>query len=243
MSFDWGGLLGGVLDLGGTIATNQANRDISDRTWKRQKWLATNRYQITMQDMMAAGLNPILAYQQGGGPVANVQQQAPAQNVMSGLASAATEFLPRKDAIKVRANTIDQGKANIEATEAGTETTRTQADLNNMMNLKAQEERINAMWRAKETEQRARYLSYQGDMLEKQLPRAAFEEKIYKDLFRDADLLYTKARDYFTDTFGSNSGKKTWSDWGLPGFEHGFGGKGTAYDTMKNWIFRKEGEE
>lgn len=59
------------------MEANASNERIAKQTWTRQKEAMQSRYQWTMEDMRKAGLNPILAYQQGGGtplsaPTANI---------------------------------------------------------------------------------------------------------------------------------------------------------------------------
>lgn len=75
-----GGLVGGVLGLVGQNQTNQKNWDISqaNNEWSAQQY--ATRYQTTVSDLKAAGLNPMLAYGQGPGTAPTAQATAPMQN-------------------------------------------------------------------------------------------------------------------------------------------------------------------
>ncbi len=50
----------------GTQATNRANQQISQKQMDFQREMSNTSYQRSMEDMRKAGLNPILAYKQGG---------------------------------------------------------------------------------------------------------------------------------------------------------------------------------
>lgn len=65
-----------------------AREAAKNRTW--QEYMAKTRYQRTMADMKASGLNPILAYQQGGG---SVPSGAQGQNADRDLGKAVTSGL------------------------------------------------------------------------------------------------------------------------------------------------------
>lgn len=60
-------VIGGVMDMVGGKQTNQANRDLTNSANEFSAQQFATRYQTTVQDLTKAGLNPMLAYGQGGG--------------------------------------------------------------------------------------------------------------------------------------------------------------------------------
>jgi hypothetical protein len=75
--FDLGGLTGGLLGFVGQQQTNQKNWDIADAANRSsaeqaakqmdfQERMRETQYQTAVKDMQQAGLNPMLAYSQGG---------------------------------------------------------------------------------------------------------------------------------------------------------------------------------
>lgn len=61
-----GPLIGGAFSLLGGWQQNQANSAMAQRQMDFQEEMSNTSYQRAMADMRAAGLNPILAYAQGG---------------------------------------------------------------------------------------------------------------------------------------------------------------------------------
>jgi hypothetical protein len=87
-----GNLAGGYLSYKGQKDANQKNLQIAREQMAFQERMSNTAYQRAMDDMEAAGLNPILAYQQGGASTpagASAVMQNPFQGASGYLASAA----------------------------------------------------------------------------------------------------------------------------------------------------------
>jgi len=61
-----GPIIGGALGLIGGAMQNSAASAAADKQMAFQKQSAQNQYKWAMDDMRRSGLNPILAYKQGG---------------------------------------------------------------------------------------------------------------------------------------------------------------------------------
>lgn len=70
-------LIGGAFSAYGAKQQNRAAQRAAQAQMDFQREMRATRYQTTMADMKAAGLNPILAYQQGGGPVPSGSSYTP----------------------------------------------------------------------------------------------------------------------------------------------------------------------
>ena len=62
-----GSVVGGIADVLGQQQTNQTNIDLANQANQFSAQQFATRYQTTVQDLQKAGLNPMLAYGQGGG--------------------------------------------------------------------------------------------------------------------------------------------------------------------------------
>lgn len=113
--------VGGFLtQRAGQVSANQMNRAAAERQYEMQTDAYKHRYQWQMEDMRRAGLNPLLAYQQGapGGPAGASYQ---AQNVNAGALDAVqTGYQAAKTSQerKVMASTIDRLNQDIRTSKA-----------------------------------------------------------------------------------------------------------------------------
>lgn len=84
-----GGLIGGGASLIGGAMQNSAAERAADKQMAFQENSAKHQYQWAMQDMKAAGLNPILAYKQGGSGTLSGSSYTP-QNIGAAAAAGAS---------------------------------------------------------------------------------------------------------------------------------------------------------
>lgn len=82
-------LIGGIASAWGTAAANAEAKSASQAQMAFQKETLRHQYQWGMEDMRKAGLNPILAYKQGGAGSAGGSSYTP-QNVGSAAVSGAS---------------------------------------------------------------------------------------------------------------------------------------------------------
>lgn len=115
--FDWAGLAqsvapvaAGALNFYGQRATNSANAQMAQNQMDFQAQMANTSYQRGTADMKAAGLNPMLAYSQGGAASPGGASAVMGNEVGQGASSALSAYSLMQE-MQLRSEQIEQAKA------------------------------------------------------------------------------------------------------------------------------------
>jgi hypothetical protein len=117
--FSFGDPISSILGFIGQQQTNQANWDIAQSNNAFSASQFASRYQTTVSDLQKAGLNPMLAYGQGGGSPPTAAPVAPMGNK---IASAMAAYNDRRT-----------NDATVKNTDANTDLTNTQTNNSNLI--------------------------------------------------------------------------------------------------------------
>lgn len=109
-----GGILGGLY-------ASETNQDINDDNLEFQQYMASNAHQLQVQDMRAAGLNPILSATGGSGAKASGGSNVGVQNPVKDAINSALTAKLNKEQIKQINATTTATSAQAEKTKAETE--------------------------------------------------------------------------------------------------------------------------
>jgi len=123
---DFGAALGGVLSFVGGQQANQKNWDIAQANNEFSAQQFAQRYQTTVKDMQAAGLNPMLAYSQGGGSPPTASQVAPMQNALGNAVESYNRVKGTSAQAALQQQQIAQSEAQVGLTNA--QSAKTQAE-------------------------------------------------------------------------------------------------------------------
>lgn len=105
--------LGAILSKKGQDDANEANVNMSREQMSFQERMSNTAYQRATADMQAAGLNPMLAYMQGGAS-APQGSQAKVENAMSSMPSSAASGVALTQSLQMNKAQIEQVNAQTE---------------------------------------------------------------------------------------------------------------------------------
>lgn len=108
------GALGGLFGFFGQSSANQANKDIAREQMQFQKIMSDTAYQRSMRDMKLAGLNPMLAFSQGGASTptgASAHMESTTKDVGDSIKMAAVDRQRLLNEMKETQSRIDLNEA------------------------------------------------------------------------------------------------------------------------------------
>lgn len=107
---DFAGPLSSVIDVGGSFIQNDWNKRAAQRSMDFSERMSSSAYQRVVADMKAAGINPMLAYMQGG-------ESSPGGTALSStfeggdIGHSARDLMRMKQELKAGAQNISESKS------------------------------------------------------------------------------------------------------------------------------------
>lgn len=145
---DWSAVIGAaggagslIGDLAGVVSGFEQARGAASYANRRQRQAMQNRYRWAVHDLRQAGLNPMLAYTQGAGPMASMtgprfEVPPPGAGLRAIAAAKDASFAAKaKDLAEVQ---VEAGRTAVEANVASAVQSSSQATLNKELEIVAQ---------------------------------------------------------------------------------------------------------
>jgi len=115
---DFGDIGGGLLSFIGQSQANQKNWDIAQSNNQFNREQFEQRYQTTVKDLQAAGLNPMLAYSQGPGTAPTASPVAPMQNALGNAVEGYNKTKQVSSAAQLQAEQVKVAESQVQLNSA-----------------------------------------------------------------------------------------------------------------------------
>lgn len=166
-----GPLIGKGIDMLSQSSANKTNKRIAREQMAFQERMRNTEYQAATKDMLAAGLNPMLAYSQGGA------------SVPSGASTTVQPVATNSARAIEQSMALAQTAATIKATDAQARKTTAEANLTEQTTLLTADK---VKWEAINTELSAQLISEQINNARKQGLLTEAQEKQIRDMLPQA---------------------------------------------------------